>query len=108
MPFKEKPGVPTVRLVRLTVGDQTLLMAVDSSLIPALLLKPPQAAEALAISPRRLWAMTASGEIPVVRIGNGRRVAEYRYHDAEGNHVARKSYNSEPGSPYGLHGFPEP
>ena len=31
-----------------------------------LLLKPKQAAEALAISPRTLWALTASGEIPSV------------------------------------------
>lgn len=34
-----------------------------------LLLKPQQAAEALSISPRKLWAMTASGEIPHVRLG---------------------------------------
>ena len=36
---------------------------------PALLLTPQQAAEALAISPRKLWAMTASGEIPYIRLG---------------------------------------
>jgi len=36
---------------------------------PALLLKPQQAAEALSISPRKLWGMTASDEIPRVRIG---------------------------------------
>ena len=35
----------------------------------ALLLTPNQAAEALAISPRKLWGMTASGEIPHVRLG---------------------------------------
>ena len=40
---------------------------------PALLLTPPQAAEALAISPRKLWGMTASGEIPHVRIGRSVR-----------------------------------
>ena len=34
-----------------------------------LLLTPKQAAEALAISPRKLWGMTASGEISHVRIG---------------------------------------
>ena len=34
-----------------------------------LLLTPQQAAEALAISPRKLWGMTASGEIPHIRIG---------------------------------------
>lgn len=36
---------------------------------PALLLTPKQAAEALAISPRKLWGMTASGNIPHVRLG---------------------------------------
>jgi len=36
---------------------------------PALLLTPREAAKALAISPRKLWAMTASGEIPHVRLG---------------------------------------
>jgi excisionase family DNA binding protein len=40
-----------------------------NSSTPALLLTPPQAAEALAISPRKLWAMTAAGEIPHVKIG---------------------------------------
>jgi len=33
------------------------------------LLTPQQAADALAISPRKLWSMTAGGEIPCVRIG---------------------------------------
>jgi len=36
---------------------------------PALLLTTKQAAQALAISPRKLWAMTASGEIPHIRLG---------------------------------------
>ena len=40
---------------------------------PALLLTPRQAAEALAISQRKLWSMTASGEIPHVRIGRSVR-----------------------------------
>ena len=34
-----------------------------------LLLTPQQAAETLAISPRKLWGMTASGEIPHIRLG---------------------------------------
>jgi len=38
-----------------------------------LLLTPPQAAEALAISPRKLWSLTTSGEIPHVRIGRSVR-----------------------------------
>jgi excisionase family DNA binding protein len=36
---------------------------------PALLLTPEQAAEALAISPRKLWDMKASGSIKYVRCG---------------------------------------
>jgi excisionase family DNA binding protein len=36
---------------------------------PTLLLTPLQAAEALAISSRTLWRMTASGEIPHIRLG---------------------------------------
>ena len=39
----------------------------------ALLLTPQQAAEALAISPRKLWGMTASGQIPHVRLGRSVR-----------------------------------
>ena len=35
----------------------------------ALLLSAREAAEALAISPRKLWGMTASGEIPHIRLG---------------------------------------
>lgn len=41
--------------------------------VPRLLLKPRQAAEALAISYRKLWAMSASGEIPSLRIGRAVR-----------------------------------
>lgn len=40
---------------------------------PTLLLTPQQAAEALAISPRKLWGMTASGEIPHIRLGRCKR-----------------------------------
>jgi excisionase family DNA binding protein len=36
---------------------------------PIWLLTPSQAAEALSISPRKLWGMTASGQIPHVRLG---------------------------------------
>jgi excisionase family DNA binding protein len=38
-----------------------------------LLLKPLDAADALSISPRKLWAMTNSGEIPCVRFGRSVR-----------------------------------
>lgn len=44
-------------------------LAKDSAIRPVLLLTTNEAAEALAISPRKLWGMTASGEIPCVRIG---------------------------------------
>lgn len=39
----------------------------------SLLLTANQAAESLAISPRKLWSLTASGEIPCVRIGRSVR-----------------------------------
>ena len=39
-----------------------------------LLLRPEEAARALAISPRKLWDLTKRGEIPAVRIG---RVVRY-------------------------------
>jgi excisionase family DNA binding protein len=38
-----------------------------------LLLRPGDAAKALSISPRKLWAMTNSGEIPCVRFGRSVR-----------------------------------
>ncbi len=47
---------------------------------PALLLKTQQAAESLAISPRKLWSLTASGEIPHVRIG---RCVRYDFADLQ-------------------------
>ncbi|QDT72944.1 helix-turn-helix domain-containing protein [Lacipirellula limnantheis] len=37
------------------------------------LLTPKQAAEQLAISPRKLWSLTASGDVPCVRIGRSVR-----------------------------------
>jgi len=41
--------------------------------IEQLLLKPAEAAKALAISPRKLWSMTAGGEISHVRNGKAVR-----------------------------------
>jgi excisionase family DNA binding protein len=38
-----------------------------------LLFTPKQAADALSISPRKLWGMMASGEIPHIRIGRSVR-----------------------------------
>lgn len=40
---------------------------------PRLLLRPTEAARCLAISARKLWALTASGEVPHVRIGRSVR-----------------------------------
>ncbi len=37
------------------------------------LLTPKHAAERLAISPRKLWSLTASGDVPCVRIGRSVR-----------------------------------
>jgi excisionase family DNA binding protein len=37
--------------------------------VARLLLRPTEAARALAISPRKLWSMTAGGEIPHIRLG---------------------------------------
>lgn len=41
----------------------------DATTKPVLLLTSNQAAEALAISPRKLWSMTKSGEVPHLRLG---------------------------------------
>ena len=38
-----------------------------------LLLKPDEAAAALAISPRTLWGLTSNGELPCLRIGRAVR-----------------------------------
>jgi excisionase family DNA binding protein len=43
-------------------------MRANDTATPALLLTPKQAAETLAISPRKLWSLTASGRIPSIRI----------------------------------------
>jgi excisionase family DNA binding protein len=42
--------------------------------IARLLLTPKQAAAALGISPRLLWSLTKSGEVPVIRL---RRAVRY-------------------------------
>lgn len=38
-----------------------------------LALRPREAAKALGISPRLLWALTKNGDIPCVRLGTGKR-----------------------------------
>ncbi|MDZ4818453.1 MAG: helix-turn-helix domain-containing protein [Planctomycetota bacterium] len=40
---------------------------------PALALRPREAAKALNISERHLWQLAHDGQIPCVRLGNGKR-----------------------------------
>lgn len=47
---------------------------------PVLLLTRRQAAEALAISERKLWSITASGELPHIRLG---RCVRYSLDDVQ-------------------------
>ena len=54
-------------------ADGVSLARTASNAKTKLLLKPSDAAEALSISPRKLWAMTNSGEIPCVRFGRSVR-----------------------------------
>lgn len=41
--------------------------------LPRLLITPKTAAQALAISPRKLWSLTNAGTIPCVRLGRSVR-----------------------------------
>ena len=51
-----------------------MVRAADNSTLPKLaLIRPADAAHALAISTRKLWAMTNAGEIPCVRFGRAVR-----------------------------------
>jgi excisionase family DNA binding protein len=43
--------------------------------VPRLLLTPREAAEALAVSARTLWSLTARGEVRCVRVGRAVRYA---------------------------------
>lgn len=45
-----------------------------------LLLSPAQASKVIAVSPRKLWSMTAGGEIPHLKIG---RLVRYSCGDLE-------------------------
>ena len=54
-------------------GMDGVFLAPASSPNIKLLFKPSDAAEALSISPRKLWAMTNSGDIPCVRFGRSVR-----------------------------------
>ncbi len=55
-----------------------------------LLLTPREAAQALRISERKLWGLTASGEIPCVRIG---RSVRYDINDLHAWIEERKGVN---------------
>ncbi len=52
---------------------ETMMSSFPNVIGKRILLTPQQAAEALAISPRKLWGMTSSGEIPHVRLGRSVR-----------------------------------
>lgn len=47
----------------------------DTGPAPLLLLDPIRAAQALSISPRTLWGLTRSGDIPAIRVG--KRLVRY-------------------------------
>lgn len=59
------------------------------------LLTPKAAAQTLAISPRKLWGLTAAGEIPAVRIG---RAVRYDAVDLQNYIDRQKATPSEPTS----------
>ena len=65
-------------------------METNTLVTQRLLLTPREAAEALRISDRKLWGLTASGEIPCVRIG---RSVRYDISDLQGWIEERKEDN---------------
>lgn len=58
---------------------------------PPLLWSPLETARALGVSTRKLWAMTASGEIPSLKLG---RLVKYRP-DAVAAYLARIEQNGD-------------
>jgi excisionase family DNA binding protein len=48
-------------------------MVATTTSVEPLLLTAKQAAECLALSPRKLWSLTAGGDVPCVRIGRALR-----------------------------------
>jgi predicted DNA-binding transcriptional regulator AlpA len=52
----------------LRTSDQGDEAPIQFAPVPRLLLKPREAAAALGISPRLLWSLTKSGELPCIRI----------------------------------------
>jgi len=61
------------------MGDTSSAIAAPPVEAPRLLLTARQAAEALAISPRTLWELTARGELPALRIPGRGRARAIRY-----------------------------
>ncbi|MCA9055957.1 MAG: helix-turn-helix domain-containing protein [Planctomycetaceae bacterium] len=59
----------------------------ESTEVSRLLLTAEQAAEALTISPRKLWELTNTGQLPCVRIG---RAVRYDRADLEAWIAAQK------------------
>ncbi|MCA9055447.1 MAG: helix-turn-helix domain-containing protein [Planctomycetaceae bacterium] len=59
----------------------------DSPEVSRLLLTAEQAAESLTISPRKLWELTSTGQLPCVRIG---RAVRYDRADLEAWIAAQK------------------
>jgi excisionase family DNA binding protein len=53
-------------------------MSLDATVL-RLLLRPREAAEALAVSPRTLWQLTASGELTAIRLPGRGKARSLRY-----------------------------
>ena len=72
-------------------------MNMSTQPVVSLALRPREAAQALGISPRSLWGLTAPrGPIPCVKIGGGKRSAVlYRVADLN-SWLARESAGSVP------------
>ena len=72
-------------------------MAGNGSATPKLLLTPAEASRALAISPRKLWSLTANGEIPCIRFGRCKR---YALEDLQ-SEIDRRKQGATIDDPYG-------
>lgn len=77
-------------------ADTTFLLTRPTAPAIRLLLTPRQAAEALAISPRTLWELTAHGELTPIRLpGRGKaRALRYAVDDLR-DWIARQQRNGQ-------------
>lgn len=66
------------------------MVAKSHALPQVLLVDAREAAKVLALSPRKLWSLTAGGEVPCVRIG---RMVRYDPVDLRAWIEAQKSWN---------------